>query len=73
MAFIPWIGIHAQTCIVQGKVFDEQTREPLAFVNIGIKGKAAGTFSDEQGFFQMEVPGGECTFVICDDSCQKVS
>jgi outer membrane receptor protein involved in Fe transport len=64
MVLVSFIGIYAQTCIVQGKVLDEQTHEPLAFVNIGIKGKPTGTFSDEHGFFQMEVTGRECTFVI---------
>ena len=64
LAFFPWTGIQAQTCIVQGKVIDEQTHEPLAFVNIGIKGKSTGTFSDERGLFQMELTGVECTFIV---------
>lgn len=64
LTLIPWMGVLAQTCIVQGKVIDEQTHEPLAFVNIGIKGEATGTFSDENGLFKMEIPGKECTFVV---------
>jgi len=63
LLIFPLLG-KGQNCIVQGKVSDEQTHEPLAFVNIGIKEKATGTFSDENGLFRMEVAGKECTFII---------
>ena len=57
-------GIRAQTCIVQGKVQDEQTGEPLPFVNIGIKGLPTGTFSDSNGLYQLEVSKGEIVLII---------
>ena len=57
-------GIRAQTCIVQGKVLDEQTAEPLPFVNIGIKGLPTGTFSDSNGLYQLEVSKGEIVLII---------
>jgi iron complex outermembrane receptor protein len=56
--------IQAQSCILQGKVSDEQTNEPLPFVNIGIKGSHTGTFSDNSGLYQLELPKGEYTLLI---------
>lgn len=55
---------YAQTCIVQGIITDNQTKEPLAFVNIGVKGMPAGTFSDVHGFYQIELTGKECIFLV---------
>jgi outer membrane cobalamin receptor len=57
-------GLRAQTCIVQGKVMDEQTNEPLPFVNIGIKGLATGTFSDSNGLYHLELSKGEIVLII---------
>ena len=57
-------GIQAQTCIVQGKIMDEQTNEPLPFVNIGIKGMPTGTYSDGNGLFQIELSKGDIILVI---------
>jgi iron complex outermembrane receptor protein len=56
--------IKAQTAIVQGKVMDEQTNEPLPFVNIGILGLPTGTFSESNGLYQIEVTKGEVVLVI---------
>jgi iron complex outermembrane receptor protein len=57
-------GMKAQTCVVQGKVMDDQTNEPLPFVNIGIKGLPTGTFSDSKGFYQIELSNGENFLII---------
>ena len=54
----------AQTCLVQGKVTDEQTGEALPFVNIGIKGLATGTFSNDNGLYQIELSKGETILII---------
>jgi iron complex outermembrane receptor protein len=59
-----YTGVRAQTCIVQGKVMDEQTNEPLPFVNIGIKGLPTGTFSDSNGLYQIELSKGETVLII---------
>jgi outer membrane cobalamin receptor len=56
--------INAQTCLVQGKVTDEQTGEALPFVNIGIKGLATGTFSNDHGLYQIELSKGETVLII---------
>jgi outer membrane cobalamin receptor len=64
LALLSFTGIRAQTCIVQGKVLDEQTNEPLPFVNIGIKGLPTGTFSDSNGLYQIELSRGETVLII---------
>jgi hypothetical protein len=45
----------AQT-LVKGKVVDQQTKEPLPFVNVGVLNKNIGTVSDENGLFQLVIP-----------------
>jgi len=42
--------------IVQGRIIDAFTKEPLPFVNIGVLKKELGTVSNEDGFFFLEVP-----------------
>ncbi len=37
--------------IIEGKVYDLETKEPLPFVNVQIIGEAIGTVSDENGYF----------------------
>ncbi len=64
LAFLSSTGIQAQTCIVQGKVLDEQTNESLPFVNIGIKGLPTGTFSNSNGLYQIELSRGENVLII---------
>jgi outer membrane cobalamin receptor len=64
LTFLSFTGIRAQNCIVQGKILDEQTNDPLPFVNIGIKGLPTGTFSDSKGFYQIELPRGETYLIL---------
>jgi TonB-linked SusC/RagA family outer membrane protein len=47
----------AQNRAITGKVTDESTREPLPGVNILVKGTQAGTVTDTEGNFKLEVPG----------------
>lgn len=55
LAFFSFGEICAQNCVVQGKVRDEQTNEPIPFVNIGIKGLPTGTFSDSKGLYEIQL------------------
>lgn len=43
----------AQT--VEGHVVDAKTNEPLAFVNVGVVGRAVGTVTDEAGYFKLTI------------------
>lgn len=40
--------------VFQGRVLDDTTREPIAYVNIGIVDLGIGTVSDEEGVFLMK-------------------
>jgi iron complex outermembrane receptor protein len=59
IAIISSTEIRAQTCIVQGKVRDEQTNEPIPFVNIGVKGLPSGTFSDSKGLYELVITSSD--------------
>ena len=52
---LSFIALNAQH-IVQGRIIDAFTKEPLPFVNIGVLKKELGTVSNEEGFFFLEVP-----------------
>jgi hypothetical protein len=50
--------------LLKGKVINEKSREPLAFVNIVIKNTYTGTTSDIDGLFQLAIPSHEITLVF---------
>jgi len=49
-------GQVGRACIysIEGKVFNSETKEPLAFVNVKIENTSQGTSSDELGYFKIE-------------------
>ncbi|MFH1160700.1 MAG: TonB-dependent receptor [bacterium] len=61
--FLFSVSFYGQNCLVHGRVTDGETSEAMPFVNIGIKGRAIGTFSDSNGFYRIELPRGEHTLV----------
>ncbi len=44
--------------IVRGRVLDEDSREPLPYATVGIKGESIGIISNSDGFFSLRVPAG---------------
>jgi len=46
----------SQKVLVSGKVVDKETKEPLLFASIGIKGKSIGTITNLQGDFDFHIP-----------------
>jgi hypothetical protein len=46
----------AQKITLSGKVVDQETKEPLPFATLGIKGKAIGTITNLQGEFDFHIP-----------------
>ncbi|GAB4411046.1 MAG: hypothetical protein OHK0053_37840 [Microscillaceae bacterium] len=52
-ALLPW-SVWGQT--YQGQVLDSLTRQPLAYVNIGVVGQGLGTVSDPKGQFRLALP-----------------
>lgn len=55
-AFLLCIPVLNAQYILQGRIIDALTKEPLPFVNIGVLKKELGTVSNEDGFFFLEVP-----------------
>lgn len=49
---------------VSGHVYDQETKEPLAFVNISFKGTAVGTSTDLDGYFEINTRFPSDTLVI---------
>ncbi|TVR71016.1 MAG: hypothetical protein EA408_10160 [Marinilabiliales bacterium] len=47
-----------EVVIVRGRVLDEETRDPLSFATVGIKGGSIGIISNSDGFFSLRVPPG---------------
>ena len=46
--------VAAQSGVIKGKVFDELTREPLAFANLALEGTTIGATTDIDGNFKFE-------------------
>jgi TonB-linked SusC/RagA family outer membrane protein len=55
--------LHAQIRIT-GRVIDNSTNEPLAFVNIVVEGTSSGTATDADGKFAISVPGRESVLQV---------
>jgi hypothetical protein len=56
--------MNAQTT-VRGKLTDRETNEPVIAASIGVKGKASGTISNEEGMFQLNVATEDQIMVSC--------
>ena len=54
---------YAQT-VLQGRVVDDRTLEPLAFVHIAVVGAQQGAQSDIDGLFSISVYGIPCFALI---------
>jgi len=50
---VPGLG---QKITISGKAVDKETKEPLTFATIGIKGKSIGTITNLQGDFDFHIP-----------------
>lgn len=46
----------AQRLTISGKVVDKETKEPLPFASLGVKGKPIGTITNLQGEFDFHIP-----------------
>ena len=50
------IAVQGQKITLSGKAIDKETKEPLPFATIGIKGKSIGTITNLQGEFDFHIP-----------------
>ena len=61
----PFSGLMAQShSLVKGKLTDASNSDPVAFANIGVKGKSGGTFTDNDGNYKLEIEKGEHIIVF---------
>jgi len=58
LLFVFITGVSGQTFLVKGKVTDADTKEPLPYVNIGLKDHIRGTTTDLKGEYQFEISKG---------------
>ena len=54
----------AQTIKIVGKIFDEDTREPIPFVTISTSDLSEGTQADSDGFYELELTKGGDTLIF---------
>ena len=47
----------AQKITISGRIVDKETKEPLVFASVGIKGKPIGTITNLQGEYDFHIPG----------------
>lgn len=55
IAFFPLLLGYSQGQTIAGRVLDEESKQPLSYVNIGIPGKNLGTVSNSSGEFKLSV------------------
>jgi hypothetical protein len=56
LLFLINFAVHSQKITLSGKAIDKETKEPLPFATIGIKGKSIGTITNLQGEFDFHIP-----------------
>ena len=56
--------VHAQTRTITGRVLSGPDNQPLAGASVMVKGATAGTATDANGAFSLNVPQGPVTLVI---------
>jgi outer membrane receptor protein involved in Fe transport len=70
--FLAISPVIAQNAQVKGKIVDDNTGDPLPFVNIGIKDTSIGTFTNEEGIFRLELPAGHYTLIFSSVGYEKI-
>ncbi len=55
-AFLIVFSVQGQNLTISAKVIDKETKEPLSFASVGIKGKPIGTITNLQGEFDFHFP-----------------
>jgi hypothetical protein len=61
-------GQAGQILTLTGKVIDAESNKPVAFASVGIQGKSLGTITNEEGEFDLHLPGDLHThrlFITC--------
>lgn len=53
----------AQTGIIRGNVYDQESGEPIIYGNVRLEGTSIGDITDLNGFFSLTVPPGDYTLI----------
>lgn len=61
-----------QNVQVKGRIVDDNTTDPLPFVNIGIKDTSIGSYTNEDGIFRLDLPVGTYTLIISSIGYEKL-
>ncbi|WP_139922139.1 carboxypeptidase-like regulatory domain-containing protein [Hymenobacter sp. DG01] len=56
-------SLQAQT-ILEGRVLNSQTNEPVPFATLGVPGRGIGTVADEQGRYLLRLPSLQDTLIV---------
>ncbi|RPD45653.1 carboxypeptidase-like regulatory domain-containing protein [Hymenobacter sediminis] len=56
-------GLRAQT-IIEGRILNSQTSEPVPFATLGVPGRGIGTVADEQGRYLLRLPSLTDTLIV---------
>ncbi len=63
--FLPDTDLMAQNLtVVKGRLIDASNSDAVPFANISIKGKSSVTFTDENGYYKMDLDKGDHVIVI---------
>ncbi len=65
-------GAVAQKATIKGKVTDEQTKEPVPFLNVTIEGTNQGTATDFEGNYELTLDPGSYTIIFSSVDYGKV-
>jgi hypothetical protein len=52
------ISLHAQITIIEGRILNTKTGEPVPFATLGVPRRSIGTVADEQGRYLLRLPAG---------------
>lgn len=59
--FLPFEGVFAQEAIIEGRISDAETGNPLIGANVLVQGTTIGAATDSEGRYRIVVPAGRVT------------
>src|SRR5262245_45774210 len=51
-----FLSLHGQMLTLSGRVLDKESKEPLSYASIGLKGHPFGTVTNSSGEFDFHIP-----------------
>ena len=61
--FLAFCSSFAQTAVVKGYVSNE-AQGPVEYVNLAVKGTTTGTTTNEQGYFELQIPANQRVVIL---------